>query len=246
MDAFVRKALRATTHPRGWRKIASWLYWNKVRPQFPVRVGEFNGVAVPAKRLSDSFLPWVKISDPNYESGLCELIDTRVSSGDDVVVVGGGWGVTAVKAARAVGSDGSVVVFEGGVDEVEQVAQTCVLNNVADQVEIRHAIVGDEIALRSSGENAELVEPGELPECNILQLDCEGAELKILEEMEIRPRELFVESHGFLGADTESVRKVLTELGYSVASSMVADVRMAETCKEQDIHVLHAVGESST
>jgi hypothetical protein len=47
-----------------------------------------------------------------------------------------------------------------------------------------------------------VISPAELPECDILELDGEGAESLILRNMTIRPRVIAVETHGVYGAPT--------------------------------------------
>lgn len=56
----------------------------------------------------------------------------------------------------------------------------------------------------------------DLPECDVLELDSEGAEYKILSEMEIRPRDLFIEIHPNHRKINDKVPELLDELGYDI------------------------------
>jgi hypothetical protein len=52
--------------------------------------------------------------------------------------------------------------------------------------------------------------PSELPPCNVLELDCEGAEVEILREMNIQPRVILVETHDHFSAGNSRERAGLT------------------------------------
>ena len=66
-----------------------------------------------------------------------------------------------------------------------------------------------------SGES-ERVPPENISECDVLVSDCEGAELGILEEIEIRPESIVVETHGIQGSPTDDVESVLKDRGYRI------------------------------
>jgi hypothetical protein len=82
------------------------------------------------------------------------------------------------------------------------------------------------------------VHPSELPSCDILELDCEGAEIGILRDMTIQPRVIAVETHGFLGAPTSAARELLEARGYHVQDLGWAEPRVLNACVENDIRVL--------
>jgi len=93
--------------------------------------------------------------------------------------------------------------------------------------------------------DVDLVEPSALPVCDVLELDCEGSELGILEGMKIRPRGLVVETHGVFGAPTLAVRKVIESCGYSVLSVRLAEERMHDLHVAQDVQVIVAGRDSA-
>lgn len=211
-----------------------------IRSSLPRRVVSYNGVPVRASRLGDSLVPWQTRNIPGYESALVNGIRQYVETGDTVVVVGGGWGVSTVVAANRAGVDGNVVTFEGGAKSVVNVTDAVQLNDVADRVSVRHAVVGRAISLRGQGDDAQVVPPTELPDCDVLVLDCEGAELDILEEMEIHPRSVLVETHGMFGASRSIVETKLKKSQFEINECSVAEKRVAEFCKENDIYVISA------
>jgi hypothetical protein len=57
----------------------------------------------------------------------------------------------------------------------------------------------------------------QLPSCDVLQLDCEGAEVEIPREMTIQPRVILVETHGIFGAPTNLGASVLEKRSYVVS-----------------------------
>lgn len=190
--------------------------------------------------MGDSLIPWQETDLPGYESGLIKGIRTQVKDADTVVIVGGGWGVSTVAATKQAGEQGQVITYEGGKESVEKVVDTVQLNGVEDRVSVQHAVVGDAMSLRGDGTDAKVVSPVELPDCDVLVLDCEGTEMEILDKIEIRPRAIIVETHGMYGATKADVRNKLTSAGYKMIESMVAEERLRDTCEENGIHVLFA------
>lgn len=199
---------------------------------------KYNGV-----RIRTAHLPWEDVDRPLYESGLCSAIERCVRQGDDVVIIGGGRGVTAVKAAQKVGETGSVVVFEGSLKQVRKTRETVRLNDVKEIVEIHHCIVGPDKNVYGAEEDAtpRQMSVGELPECDILELDCEGAEIEILEDLSQKPRGIFVESHGVYDAPSTEISVLLKEMSYEITSITVADKHKENFCKENDILVITAL-----
>lgn len=205
-------------------------------------IASYNGVDVNTRRYFDLIAPWRDYQNkPYYEYALVAGIEKYVEEGDSVVIVGGGWGVTALKAAQNVGNSGKVTVYEGSEKEVNHIRETIELNNVSGRVDIIHGIVGEKISLRGEEGDASCVSPEQLPECDVLELDCEGAEVGILENLTIQPRVILVESHGMLDASSSRVEELVNNLSYSVKSKEVAGRVRKDYCKNNDIYVIAAV-----
>lgn len=215
-------------------------YSHLLRQHLPRKIARYNEQRVLAARLFDSVVPWEHTYRPNYESGLARGLRNNVQEGDKAVIIGGGWGVTTAIAAKQVGKTGQVTVFEGATDCIANIEGTLDLNNVSDRVEIRHAIVGPEIRLRGTKGEAAHIGPDDLPDCDVLELDCEGAEVEILKNMSIRPRTILVETHGMYDAPTKKVQELLASLSYKIVDERVADAGLEEQCIENDIQVLVA------
>lgn len=227
-------------------RTSSYLYL-RVWPYLPSsgQYRQLNGVKTSHRRRSpDPYLPEFVVSrtpaypdDPDYEEQLLGSLRERVEPGDHVVVVGGGQGISAITAAEVVGPDGSVTVYEASKRMVKQLEANVDVNGHERVVDVRHAVVGSygeqsEETYGSTGE-ASVVDPTDLPECDVLELDCEGAETEILSGLVVRPRTIIVETHEHLGATETEVREHLTRMDYEVRD------RKTES-EEQGIHILTA------
>jgi hypothetical protein len=220
------------------RKGIPFAHNNYISSYLPRTVVQYNGVAVKAGRLFDTVLPWREGHCPVFESGLMSAISRHISPGDDVVIVGGGWGVTAVAAARQVGSYGSVTVFEGAQREVKRVKETVTLNSVSDIVEVEHAIVGPKVHLKSAAGGPDRIPSDQLPHCDVLELDCEGSEIDILQNLSLRPEYVFVETHGIYDSPTDEIKRAVEELEYKITHCDIGAEDYRTDCEEYDIYVL--------
>lgn len=193
------------------------------------RVANYNGIESPVEvGILDPYVPnyespWYTQDIPGYEKEEVDGLRRHTSEGDDVLVIGGGYGVTTVVAAEEVGKSGSVLTYEASRDCFEKVGRTVEHNEMEDHVEVHHAIVGEATDLRGEAGDAEIVAPTELPEADILEMDCEGAELIILEQMSIKPRTILVETHAQYGAPKDRVIEILREADYRIIKTINKD-----------------------
>lgn len=213
--------------------VAKQAYNRVLRPHLPRKVGVYNGVPVRGPRLLD-------FTDvhPEHEHGLVEATKQSLSPGDDVVMIGGGMGTSAVYASRAVGPDGSVTVYEASADMFECLTDTLEMNG-CENVDPNHALVGDPGDVWGDLGDPDHIAPDELPECDLLQLDCEGAEMSILPEISIEPPSLVVETHGVYGAPTEEVCDLLETMGYGV-DNIRDHIPGSECHYRQDVFIVTA------
>jgi hypothetical protein len=196
------------------RNTLSKIYDKTIRKHLPRRIQICNGIGVRSHyRLFDlSYSP----SAPDYEAPLCEQIREHVRSGDHVTVVGGGRGVSTALALEHSHPDGEAVVYEASASQCEDVKTTLGYQGRIDQAEIRHAAIGSFDNAWGDVGSPEEVPPQDLGETDVLISDCEGAEQTLLENLEIRPRVLIVESHGCFDSPTDSVRELISDIGYRV------------------------------
>lgn len=218
--------------------LAGGAYDRAVRPRLGASVRDYSGVRV---RTSPSFwelLPGGRDADGGhpYESGLVGFIDGLVRPGDRVTVVGGGLGVSTVAAARRAGPDGTVVTFEARRESCEKVRETVGLNEVEADVSVEHAVV--EAPGEGVGRGARTLPARELPGCDVLVLDCEGAETAILGNLGGRPRNIVAETHAVYGAPPRAVASLMRGRGYSLLDRALAESAAARQCRRDGIWVL--------
>lgn len=213
-----------------------------IRGRLPVkRRLRFGGVLVDIEvKALDFLFPRFrnKRDIEGYEEVLATMLRRTVRPGDTVVVVGGGWGVTACVAAKAVGASGKVICYEGNLRNAERTRRAAELNEVGDRLEVVQAIVARDVGIYEGQKAVRVVDPEALPSCRVLQLDCEGAEIEIFDRMQIQPEIVLVETHGFLGTPSDKVTASLEQKGYEVRNMGVAEPRVADFCIENDIFCL--------
>lgn len=166
-----------------------------------------NGIPVRSGRLLDA-----TSSFPDYEEACLGSLRRHVRAGDDVTVVGGGLGVSATACANR-GAD--VTVYEAAAEKCDRIRDTAQLNKVDHRIEVERGIVGKAVDVFGSPVER-VVDPTDLEPADVLELDCEGAELDILSELPFTPRVVVVEVHPNLGVEEREVRSVLSEMGYDV------------------------------
>lgn len=228
------------------KKLIPYLYSRHFRRYLPRKSSKLNGVTVGYKRLFDDWVPWAQTHpDPEkYECAIISSLKQHVELGDTVTIVGGGWGVTTVVAAEQTGDEGCIRTFEASTQYAEYVKESAEMNDVNDRVTVQNAIVSHTVSTLGSSDSDVTLDPSRLPDCDVLELDCEGAEIEILKKLKIRPQVLIVETHGINGAPTENVIESLESLSYRIISNELAEGgSQADYCEKNDIRVLTALRE---
>ena len=178
------------------------------------KIAVFNGVAVRGASLASKIDIF-----PEHEAELITAIRNYVKSGEKALVIGGGSGASTVVVAHQVGNLGSVFSYEGNKNSFVRVKETVNLNKVNDHVKVYHTIVEKPVYLLGEIGNPPTLAAKDLPDCDVLVMDCEGAELPILQNIKIRPRLIIVEAHPSLNSPKEEVSDLLNKLGYDIISS---------------------------
>lgn len=210
--------------------------YRKLSIVLPYRYSEYNNIKVPSHRAFGKIVPLVDTEDqPHYEKGIIESLEENMREGDEVVICGGGLGVTAVKSAKLNKNAENVEVFEGSESQIEKIEKTFQENNV-ERIRIHHSIVGEEKNIWGEKGAPSTTPPSELPSCDILEMDIEGSEIKVLKELDIEPRIIIVESHGNLGSPSEEVKNILKEKNYEIKNVNLAEE--TDHAKENDIKVI--------
>lgn len=204
-----------------------YLQCRKVLPSNPSGKQIRSGVRVS---VDDAKLLDRIIGFPYYEQNEIEFIERYVMTEDVVVDIGGGMGVTGVCAAQQAGKVGKVRIFEASGSCVDQIKTTLDMNTVPATVTVDHAIVAEKTGgIRfDEGHDAKIMSPRELPDCDVLNMDCEGAELPILEHMTVRPRVILVETHSQFGSPKQKILELLDNKGYDVVDILDAGEEMSQ------------------
>lgn len=186
------------------------VYNGVLRDHLPSKIGTVNGVQTRKHRLLDVS------GEPDYEATAVDALTRHVQTGDHVLVLGGGYGITAVRSAWLGASQ--VTAVEASASQTRILREAARLNHVGDTVTVHHGIVGPEHRVFGATGDANRLLIPELPDCDVLEMDIEGAELAVLEGLTIRPRAVIVETHAKFDAPTDEVVARLESMGYSVMS----------------------------
>lgn len=206
-----------------------FVYYEWIRPHVPkqTRTIEFNQIETKSDDICwlDLFIPfydppWYTVSDPEYEAAAINALRKQVNPGDTTMVVGAGLGITAAVAAFQSGPDGSVIAFEGAKERFQDAYRTIKHNDLNDRISIHHGIVADAGKLYGSNKGSDIIKISDLPDCDVLEMDCEGAEELIIPNLDIRPRIIIVETHG----NKSKIYNELNQLGYTVVNSTKENV----------------------
>lgn len=193
------------------RNAIQYIYDNSIRPRLPRKLSVRNGVAVRDARLLDT-----TDTHHDYEQPCVDSIQTHTQPSDDVLIIGGGAGVTAVHAAHRANT---VTVYEAARERVHGVQETARLNQ-CENIQVQQAVIGDPIDVWGTPTST-TTPVAELPECDVLEIDCEGAEKSILPHLEIRPRILIVEYHPMHDVTQAWTKHALEDLGYEITNHAI-------------------------
>jgi len=216
----VTRGLKSLAHSGWW-----FVYRRTLRRLMPVTEPDvrlidevkYRNHTKPIRRMGDDVLAW----RPHTYGQNAEVNSHQrfTLEGDRVGIIGGGAGISTIHAARQVGDEGSVTVYEGGniASLLREVAE---LNHVHGVVDIVEAIVGKANTLyQGMADEAEVVDPADLPAFDVLEMDCEGSELGILERLNIRPRVIIVELHpSMYDGPNDAPLQEIDRMGYEIAS----------------------------
>jgi hypothetical protein len=170
-----------------------------------------------------------------YESGILRFLAEATELSDDVTIIGGGRGVSAVAAYRESGV--APTVYEPSDERIQRIKGTIELNEA--KADIRHVSIGPVKKKRGDISDSSKMSPNDLDECDLLEIDAEGSEIEILRNLEIEPETVIVETHGCYGSPTKKVKHILTsDLGYEIDKVRIANGTAGHS--EKDVKVIKA------
>lgn len=188
-------------------RVQDWLY-RRFRSSLPLRDTRCNGVATKRYRLRGEGEVM-----PDVEAEAVDALHECVSAGDRVVVLGAGYGVTTVHAGRAAGEDGRVFGYEAS--RLWEVAKEAVeRNDVPAETTVEKMLVGEAVDVYGGDGAARQAHPRELPVCDVMEIDIEGAEMGVIAGLNECPDTMIVETHGHKGSSTAEVVSLLVGRGY--------------------------------
>jgi len=220
--------------------VFNFLYNRTLRRMSPRTVVQYNKVYVRDGYVVDRIFPFVGGGRANYETRIVEGIRNHVKKGDSVIIVGGGFGVATVVAAQHAGEQGDVTCLEGSAEQIRKVSETLHLNNVSSRVRLRHGLVGSDYAVWGEKGDPDRITPNELPDCDVLIMDCEGAERDILNKTDIQPEIIIVETHGIYDSPKSVVCDLLEKRNFEILSTRLADDGLHEKHERLGVYVIIA------
>jgi hypothetical protein len=69
-------------------------------------------------------------------------------------------------------------------------------------------------------DNTKKIDVEDLPECDVLEMDCEGAEKEILKKLQIKPRVIIVETHPDFESPPSEIKSILISMNYKVLKTI--------------------------
>jgi hypothetical protein len=200
----------------------------------PLRWGSYNGIEAPTARIFEDFLDLSDLNKSSYEKGMISALENYAEPGDELTIIGGGLGITAVKASEILNPE-DITIYEGSADYHNRILKTLDYHDLSEIKVINSIVETDENLFGQKG-GSQKISASEIEECDVLEIDVEGAEIPILENLEIRPRVIIVESHGVFDSPTKEVKEVVEDLGYGIVD--VREAEKDEKIQEQDVKII--------
>ncbi len=187
---------------------------------------------LPKKKFTKSHLPYEgRLGDYHNSKQPVERDDIKwqarqsvfryVDSEDKCVCIGGGEGLTAAHMAE---KGSYVVIAEPAEQMMEKINSTMKLSE-HQNYEVHPWLFYSSPEKDIWGDlhpDTEEKTGEDIPKCDVLEMDCEGSEISILRDLQIRPRVLIVEVHCKKGVNYEEVIKIVKEKDYRIDFEYVA------------------------
>jgi hypothetical protein len=185
------------------------LYNTLLRPHLPETYLSANGIAVPGGRFFD------RTTDIDYKPVARRALTAHLDAGDHVVEIATGHGIFGLVCHR---EGATVDTYEADAETLDRARELHQLVGADDSITHHHALVG--AAGHGLGEtDAPALAVSDLPDRDVLLLDCEGAEKAILSESDHRADRVLVESHPNQGAPATALQSILEDSGYQVVQT---------------------------
>tara|TARA_B100000131_G_scaffold204636_1_gene196686 strand:+ start:502 stop:1035 length:534 start_codon:yes stop_codon:yes gene_type:complete len=149
----------------------------------------------------------------------CNVIETYIKEGDTVIIIGTNVGMSTIKAAKKTKKSGKVFSYEAVKFKLDIAKDAAQINNVEKQIEFIHAIIEKNVYIPEDiDESVNVLPASKLPDCRVMTIDCEGAELEVLKNITIKPEIIYTEIHPHLGVNIEEIKTTLQNKNYDIVS----------------------------
>lgn len=183
------------------------LYDSTIRPHLPNTKWVFdNGVPSPTAKPFD-----LRLERDWYKAGSILGLRRHLEPTDHLVTIGQERGGPAVVGVRR---GHTVTVFEAAKSNVDYLETYFERLKIDDLIDVEHALVADEAIDVFGDDVGDPLPASDLSECDVLEMDVEGAELAILDGLDQRPRAIIIEPHPQHDVSVSDVRDRLSSMGY--------------------------------
>jgi hypothetical protein len=195
-----------------------WVYWQWLRDELPYRMTAVAGVAAPHRHIGDVILGGLSRNHDNYKREFIGAVRDAVP-GQRVVEIGTGHGITLTHMLRS--NAACVDSYEADATRVKRARKTLTRDPhlPSERATVHHGIVG-EMTVESVGKAGPRVTTEDVPPFDVLVLDCEGAEIDVLEALSA-PETAVVETHPECGVPTSETIEALERIGLAVIKKTV-------------------------
>jgi hypothetical protein len=170
-----------------------------------------------------NFLRNILFGDPNNfrdELGILLSHDDIYKEEDIILAVGVGSGISLIHNCKKDRGPGSFIGIDGSKDQIEIAKDNARLNEADfSKFILIEGFVGKPTNVYGS-ENQKSTNTVDINKLDfdVLELDCEGSEIEILEELTARPRHIIVEMHPvYRGIDIVDFLEMMKSKGYILA-----------------------------
>ena len=154
------------------------------------------------------------------ELGIILSHDRIYNYEDRILAVGVGSGISLIHNCKKSRIDNSFIGIEASTKVMELAKMNAALNGVEENKYIlinKFAGIPTNVYNSQSGNDVTMIDINEL-EFDVLELDCEGSEIEILESLKVNPRHIIVEMHPmFRKIDLDKFLSMMETKNYELA-----------------------------
>jgi hypothetical protein len=171
-----------------------------------------------------NFLRNILFGDPNNyrdELGILLSHDDIYKEDDTILAVGVGSGISLIHNCKKDRGPGSFIGIDGSKDQIELAKNNARLNELDfSKFKLIEGFVGNPTNIYGSDNQitTKIIDINHM-DFDILELDCEGAEIEILQNLTARPRHIIVEMHPmYRDIDIDDFLEMMNSKGYVIAN----------------------------